>query len=160
LPVKAGDTIFMAPGTLHALGPGLLIYEVQQTSDLTYRVWDWNRPQTGRRVLHIDKSLMVVNHQARVQPIPLPQVEDGQRATLVQCPYFKLELLALVERSMNLDTQGEAFHALTVIEGSAKLEACDETWTLNQFQSAVIPADCGGYQVKPVEGCRVLIAAP
>ena len=46
--VKPGDTLFMSPGTIHALGPGLLIYEVQQTSDLTYRVYDWDRPMTGQ----------------------------------------------------------------------------------------------------------------
>ena len=55
--VHTGETIFICPGTLHALGPGLLIYEIQQTSNLTYRVFDWNRPASSGRVLHIDQSL-------------------------------------------------------------------------------------------------------
>jgi mannose-6-phosphate isomerase len=53
--VKPGDTVFVPAGTLHALGPGLLVYEVQQTSDWTYRVYDWGRPATEKRPLHIEK---------------------------------------------------------------------------------------------------------
>ena len=62
--VQAGDTVFMPAWTIHALGPGLLIYEVQQTSDLTYRVFDWNRPATPGRMRHIEKSLAVADPSA------------------------------------------------------------------------------------------------
>ncbi len=143
LPVQAGDTIFMRPGTLHALGPGLLIYEVQQTSDLTYRVWDWDRPQTGRRVLHIDKSLEVVDPSARASALALPA---GARSLLVQCPYFSLETLSLGPQPLELDTAGQSFHALTVIEGSAVLQAEGEL-ALQRFETAIVPAEAGRYRL-------------
>ncbi|RPJ43039.1 MAG: class I mannose-6-phosphate isomerase, partial [Chloroflexi bacterium] len=53
VPIHTGETVFIHPGTMHALGPGLLVYEVQQTSDITYRVFDWNRPASAGRKLHI-----------------------------------------------------------------------------------------------------------
>ena len=68
--VKAGDTIFIAPGTIHALGAGLLIYEVQQSSDLTYRVYDWDRPVTGTRKLHIEESMVVLDPDAAGNVLP------------------------------------------------------------------------------------------
>src|ERR1043165_9632347 len=66
--VKAGDTVFMPAGTLHALGPGLLVYEVQQTSNWTYRVYDWGRPASEGRPLHIEKSIKVTKTRSEEQP--------------------------------------------------------------------------------------------
>jgi mannose-6-phosphate isomerase len=154
--VHTGDSVFMRAGTVHALGPGLLIYEVQQTSDLTYRVFDWNRPQTGRRVLHIEKSLVVANPNARAAAHPCPTLPDAGRAVVVACPYFTLEVLCAHSRAVDLDTQGQTFHALTVIEGSAQLVIVDQVLTLNRYESAVIPADVGPYAVRPLGSCRVL----
>jgi mannose-6-phosphate isomerase len=70
--VHAGDTIFMPAGLMHALGPGLLLYEVQQTSDLTYRVFDWNRPASAGRPLHIEQSVAVTNPQLADRPAESP----------------------------------------------------------------------------------------
>ena len=88
-----GDTVFMPARTIHALGSRLLIYEVQQTSDITYRVFDWNRPATPGRILHIDKSLAVANPTAAVPVRHAPALADGERAALAVCPYFTLELI-------------------------------------------------------------------
>ena len=82
-PVKAGDVIYVPPGTIHALGPGLLVLEVQQRSDLTYRLYDYGR---GRE-LHLEKALDV----ARLEPTPLrtARLEPGDE---IQSPYFQLRL--------------------------------------------------------------------
>ncbi|MBI3161203.1 MAG: class I mannose-6-phosphate isomerase, partial [Chloroflexi bacterium] len=80
--VSQGDTIFMPAGTLHALGPGLLVYEVQQASDLTYRVYDWGRPETETRKLHIEKSIAVARPGFAAPITPLPNCGDGTRHTL------------------------------------------------------------------------------
>lgn len=158
--VKVGDTVFMPAGAIHALGPGLLIYEVQQTSDWTYRVYDWGRPQTGGRVLHIDKSIAVANPDADTSLLPPPALGDGDLATLVRCPYFTLELAVSQTRSLALDTGGEAFHALTVIEGCAEVVAGEDTVTLRQYETAVVPAACGAYELRPVGGFRLLKTSP
>jgi mannose-6-phosphate isomerase len=154
--VKQGDTVFMPAGTLHALGPGLLIYEVQQTSDWTYRVYDWGRPATEKRQLHIEKSVAVARADFTAPVIPEPETGDGTRHTLVQCEYFTLELLSAVSNSIELDTNNESFHAITVIEGQAMLKAGNDQVELSQFQTAVVPAQVGGYQFQPLTNCRAL----
>ncbi len=159
LTVQGGDTLFMPPGTLHALGPGLLIYEVQQTSDLTYRVYDWGRPETPARPLHLEKSLAALDAARRVEVKPAPRPEDGTRQTLVSCPYFTLEWLSARPAAHALDTAGETFHALTVIAGGATLEAGTERLELAQYHSALVTAAAGAYRLLPREGCRLLKAS-
>lgn len=154
--VKAGDTVFMPAGTLHALGPGLLVYEVQQTSNWTYRVYDWGRPQTEARPLHIDKSIEVTKTDFETPIIPMPECGDGSRERLVQSQYFTLEILCASTKTIDLDTKGQSFHAITLIEGSAVLRAGDEDVELDKFQTAVIPASTGRYQFEPSSDCRAL----
>jgi len=154
--VKAGDTVFMPAGTLHALGPGLLVYEVQQTSNWTYRVYDWGRPQTDARPLHIEKSIQVTQAEFAAPVIPLPECEDGAQERLIECEYFTLEMLCASKDTIHLDTKGETFHAITVIEGQAILQAGNESLELEKFQTAVIPASRGSYQFQPLAACRAL----
>lgn len=156
LPVKAGDTIFMPAGTVHALGPGLLIYEVQQTSDWTYRVYDWGRPETPSRRLHIEKSLAVSRPDAVASALPLPALTDGQPALLCESPYFRLEMLSAETQPVALDTRGESFHAITVLEGAARILTPGGEATLNRFETAIIPAACGAYRLEPLTACRAL----
>ena len=122
LNVHAGDTVFIRAGTIHALGPGVLLYEIQQTSDLTYRVFDWNRPASEGRQLHIEESLAVADPNATAPITPRPAFVDGQATTLIKCDYFTLDLLTAQTKSIDLATRGESFHALTVIEGEAVIE--------------------------------------
>lgn len=154
--VKQGDTIFMPAGTLHALGPGLLVYEVQQTSDWTYRVYDWGRPATEKRPLHIEKSIHVTRADFTAPITPPPAAGDGTRHTLVECDYFTLELLSAQNKSIDLDTKGETFHAITVIEGRAVLQTETISVELDRFQTAVVPAEMKRYQFRPLEKCRAL----
>lgn len=154
--VKQGDTVFMPAGTLHALGPGLLVYEVQQTSDWTYRVYDWGRPATEKRPLHIDKSIAVTRADFTAPVTSKPETGDGTRHVLVECEYFTLEMLAGVSKFIELDTKGESFHAVTVIEGKALLKAGNEQVELDKFQTAVVPAQVGGYHFQPLTNCRAL----
>lgn len=156
LHVRAGDTIFMPAGTVHALGPGLLIYEVQQTSDWTYRVYDWGRPETPTRRLHIEKSLAVSRPDAIASALPLPALTDGQPSLLCECPYFRLEMLSAQTQSTALDTKSESFHAITVLEGAARIITSGGQVTLTRFETAVIPAACGQYRVEPLTAFRAL----
>lgn len=157
--VEQGDTVFMPAGTLHALGPGLLVYEVQQTSDWTYRVYDWGRPATEKRPLHIDKSIRATRTDFTAPIIPPPAAGDGTRHMLVQSDYFTLEMLSAKSNAIELDTEGQSFHAMTVIEGRALLQAGDEQVELDRFQTAVVPAQVGRYQLQPLADCRALKSA-
>ncbi|HSL44391.1 MAG TPA: class I mannose-6-phosphate isomerase, partial [Anaerolineales bacterium] len=154
--VQTGDTVFMPAGALHALGPGLLVYEVQQTSNWTYRVYDWGRPQTEARPLHIEKSIRVMQPDFETPIIPMPNCGDGSLERLIQSEYFLLEILCASTETIHLDTKGESFQAITVIEGQAVLRTEDEQLVLDKFQTAVIPASTGRYDFQPLSGCRAL----
>jgi mannose-6-phosphate isomerase len=156
-----GDTLFMPAGTLHALGPGCLIYEVQQTSDITYRIFDWNRPASAGRALHLEQSVTVTNPQATGHVQPAPELKPDDRRALVQCPYFALEILAAQLQPLRLDTRGESFHALTVIAGQGAIECGAERIILNRFETALVAAGAGAYHLRPIgpQGVRALKAS-
>jgi mannose-6-phosphate isomerase len=146
--VKSGDTIFIAPGTIHALGPGLLIYEVQQTSDLTYRVYDWERPATGTRKLHIEESIAVLDPEAGGDVIPAdPEPVTHGRKELVSCKYFTLELMAGFSGSVPIDMQGKSFSAVTTLHGSITVHDGEWSTELGALETLLIPAICGKYWI-------------
>lgn len=141
------DTIFISAGTVHALGPGILVYEVQQMSDLTYRIYDWDRPQTAGRLLHIEKSLEVIDTDIEVNVIHFDSTVEPYSRSLVHCKPFVFEGLASLGEPIQLDTKGQSFDVLTVIEGEAKLNVGDHQLTLGKYESVLIPASCGAYQL-------------
>jgi mannose-6-phosphate isomerase len=159
LVVQAGESIFIPAGTIHALGPGLLLFEIQQSSDTTYRVFDWNRPATKERPLHIEKSLAAANPNASSQLLPLPELADGSLKPLISCPYFRLEALAAQSNSIMVDRHGESFDTLTVVNGSIQIEGDGWKVPLNRFETTLIPASCGPYQVIPSGSYRALRAS-
>jgi len=83
----------------------------------------------------------------------------GERAELAACPFFTLELIVGGKESIAGDTADRTFHALTVIDGAAEVVARDGALRLNRFDSAMIPAACGAYKIKPLDGCRLLKAS-
>lgn len=149
--VRAGDVLLNTPGTIHALGPGIMIYEIQQSSDVTYRLYDWGRMDlNGKpRALHIDKGVAVANLDT------LPQIKHTEGNTLpivdvVKCEYFTTLLHQLNPRNgprITLDTEGEKFHILTCIEGQAAVGTDETQIILKQGQTALIPAGVGEYTV-------------
>ena len=157
--VETGQTVFIPAGTMHALGPGLFVYEVQQVSDITYRVFDWNRPTTSGRKLHIEQSLAVIDPDATGKPVPRPPFIDGHTARLVECPYFALDLLTAETTPLHLATQGKTFHALTVIEGQVRIEGEGWSQVFDRLQTAVIPANSKPYQVHPMTHASILKAS-
>jgi mannose-6-phosphate isomerase len=156
--IHTGNTIFMPAGTLHALGPGSLVYEVQETSDLTYRIYDWGRPQRAGRMLHIEQSITVTNPQATGQVQPAVELQPTDQQQLVQCPYFTLEILAAQTEPLNLDTRGQSFHAITLIEGQGAIECGDERVELQPFETVLVAASARSYQLRPIgpHGLRAL----
>jgi mannose-6-phosphate isomerase len=157
--VRPGDTLFTRAGTIHALGPGLLLYEVQQTSDITYRVWDWDRPQSAGRKLHIEQSLEVTDPNAGDPPHHQPALSDGEHAELTSCPFFTLELVRAETQPVDLDTRGESFHALTVIDGACRIDGDGWSEHLARFETIIVPAGAGAYRVEPQGAYRLLKAS-
>lgn len=153
--VASGDTLFTPAGCVHAIGPGLFIYEVQQTSDITYRLFDWNRPASAGRELHLAKGLSVLG---ACDGGSTPLVATGARdvETLTGCEYFVLDHISSDGSRVLCDTGGRSFHALTVIQGDVLLRTNGTETSLKELDSIVVPAGCGEYALQSGAPFRVL----
>jgi mannose-6-phosphate isomerase len=121
-----GTTLLIPAGTVHALGAGILVYEVQQPSDVTYRLDDWGRVDAAgqRRELHVDAGLAVLNQAMRPELIPPIDLGNG-RQLVVACRYFALERLSLGRgEEVILSISGpDSPQVLTCLQGAAELTA-------------------------------------
>jgi mannose-6-phosphate isomerase len=159
--VRDGEALLIPAGTLHALGPGLLLYEIQQASDTTYRVYDWGRPQSAGRKLHIEESVAVT---LPVGPAELgrPQVAGATgSATAVECPQFRLELVGVSPGGgpLESDTAGRSFHLVTAIEGTAEIVCGNERAGLKRFETVLIAGSAGRYRIRSSSGPAALLRA-
>lgn len=151
--VKAGDVVYMPAGMVHAIGEGVLICEIQQNSDTTYRVYDWNRMgDDGRpRELHIERAIDVIDFDGsfpnhKLQGLNLVCI-GGSRTIYAACPYFAMEKLTVID-DMPMETNGSTFHALSVIDGDGVVSSnCCET-SFKSGDSLLIPADSGSYTIR------------
>lgn len=147
--VAPGDVLFVQAGTIHALGSGLLIYEIQQSSDTTYRLYDWGRlGLDGKpRAMHIDKGQRVANLNTLPEIIHTAQ-NPAQVVEIVQSPFFVTRLYQLndaVGTHVDLDTGGTRFHILTCIDGMASVTGSDTRIEVAKGRTALIPASVGAY---------------
>ncbi len=143
--VAAGDVVFMPPGTVHALGRGVIVYEVQQSSDLTFRIYDYDRPGTdGKpRPLHVEQALDVIDFRGEARtPTPwrrLPGAEE-EAAMLVESEHFRLERFCPSEtRTEHAAYAGVA--CLSVLEGEAEVRAGGDSYPARKGDSLMITAN-------------------
>ena len=159
--VRAGDAVVVPAGTLHALGPGLLLYEVQEASDTTYRVYDWDRPASAGRALHIEESVEVTRAVGPVETMS-PKLPAGSGAVdAIDTQYFDVDLIGVSPDAgpVAADTQGRSFHILTVIDGEAMIVRGAEQAVLKRFESALVAGSAGEYQIRDIGGAARLLRA-
>jgi mannose-6-phosphate isomerase len=155
--VRTGEAVLIPAGTLHALGPGLLLYEIQQASDTTYRVYDWDRPQSAGRKLHVEESAEVAR-PVGPEPLRLAAVAGTAGATdAIDSPYFDVDLVRAATTPLPCDTHGRSFHYVTVVEGTAEVEAGGEKATLGRFETAMVAGSAGPYSVRAAAGTATLL---
>ena len=145
LPVTAGDVVFIPAGLLHAIGDGILICEIQQNSDATYRVYDFNRwdASGAQRELHVEKAMDVIDFEGRLPAQTLPgltvPVAGGEKIYYAACRYFAMEKLK-VQGNMAEGTDGKRFCTLTCVEGGGTLLYPGGSAYLPAGRSCLIPA--------------------
>ena len=163
-PSQPGDSYFIPAGTLHAIGAGNLILEIQQNSDTTYRISDWGRkgPDGKGRELHLEQGLQAVNFVNRNSPriagfggfVP----RNCKNNIVSTCQYFNVSELRLVE-PWNDDTRKESFHYITAVKSAVKVGRGDMVVELAPGESALLPAAFGAYSIQaltPGEACTVV----
>ncbi|MFB3922492.1 MAG: type I phosphomannose isomerase catalytic subunit [Terriglobia bacterium] len=157
---KAGEAIYVPPGTVHALGPGLVLFEVEENSDLTYRLDDFGRVGLdGKpRPLHLDKGLAVTH-------VELPPLRDlprvvlretyGTRRFVLACPYFAMEELLLARRGTFAGTP-ERVEVLTVLDGAGRVETSAGWLGYRTGDTWLIPPGAMDYRLVPRRETRLL----
>lgn len=137
--VKPGDVCYIPAGCVHAIGAGIMLYEIQQSSDVTYRFYDWNRvdAQGNRRELHLQKALDVTDLSFSLSPIPAP---DAPCVRVLDETYFTLDL-------MHITTEVKLppirhFGMLTALEGSLTLSWESKEIPLTKGESLYLPTTC------------------
>ena len=152
VPVKKGDVFFIEAGTLHAIGKGIVIAEIQQNSNVTYRIYDYGRKGADgkKRDLHIEKALAVTNRSPKV-------CIDGFEPHLGSCKYFTVDKLTLdgrVMKEMSGEVDGSTFVHMLVVEGSGVVQNGEEV-PFTKGDSLLITASTGRFEVKGK--CQALI---
>ena len=152
VPVKAGDVFFIDAGTVHAIGAGILIAEIQQNSNTTYRVFDYGRlGADGKpRALHVEKALDVARLCPPERPAgPMGKPEQNGDCTstlLAKCGYFTARLLD-VAGSAPLCADGESFHSLLCLSGSGAVVCGGGAVPFAKGDSLFLPAGLGAYTI-------------
>lgn len=140
VPVKKGDVFFIPAGTVHAIGKGIVICEIQQNSNTTYRVYDYDRrdAQGNSRPLHIEEAIAVSSL------LPPPKTETVQGDILASCKYFTVRKIN-VDGKQTLYIDTACFHSVLVTSGSCTLSMHSKTLTLQKGDSVFIPAQDSSY---------------
>lgn len=146
--VQKGDVLFIEAGTIHAIGNDILIAEIQQNSNVTYRVYDYGRLDKNNqpRALHIEKALAVTARKPRLR-------SRSMVPHLARCDYFtvdKLNLDGVVMKSLGGEITPDSFASILVLEGQGRICCGDETVNFRKGDSLFLPAGSGLFQL---EGC-------
>lgn len=150
--VVPGDVFFIPAGRVHSIGKGTLIAEIQQTSDVTYRIFDFNRKDENgnERELHTDLALDAISFDYKDQYKTPYQAEKNSSSEIVSCEYFTTNLLEF-DRELDKDyNQLDSFIIYMALEGEFGIETEDATVTVKKGETVLIPASIETFRLIPV----------
>lgn len=156
VPVKAGETYYLPAGTLHSICAGIILFETQQASDLTYRIFDWNRVGAdGKpRELNVQKAADVLDYhqgmRGAVETIAY-KYEGLERTALIASKNFTVERVVATDEVASLETQGRPAIVMT-LDQPMTVRAGDVALTLEKYQTALVPAASEWFMVSAVDG--------
>jgi mannose-6-phosphate isomerase len=155
IPVAPGDSIYVPPGTVHTIGSGIMLCEIMEQSDITYRVYDYKRkgPDGRERPLHVRQALEVINFGEQLGEKVHP-VRHGWRGLTVDyiaaCRYFATERWEFHSRIGGVTSSG-SFELLVFLSGAGQLESSQQKQAYSRMQVWFLPAALGAYQIEPTE---------
>ncbi|MFC4818065.1 MULTISPECIES: type I phosphomannose isomerase catalytic subunit [unclassified Flavobacterium] len=147
IPIKQGDVFFLETGTIHAIGAGIVIAEIQQTSDITYRVYDFDRKDANGnlRELHVDLALEAINYN-RVEAKKEYSNINNQSNLVVDCPYFTTNVFPLNGQVVKTNTS-DSFIVYMCTEGNFEISIGKEVYSFQKGETFLLPALVTDYQL-------------
>lgn len=164
IPVSRGDMLFVPAGTVHAILDNTLIYEIQETSDITFRLYDWGRldNQGKPRELHVEQSLEVLDYSShachKIDPLTVETTGGFVRSIRAACRYFAVEEYLFGGAARSELVQRDSFQVLSVMDGRGSLVTPTGSLELTMGQTVLVPADRGPAFLHGQEGCRALVS--
>ncbi len=158
-PVKPGDVFFTPPGRIHAIGKGVLLAEIQQTSDITYRIYDYNRTDANgnTRELHTEQAVDIIDYNFYDEYKTAYTLKKNHPVNLAECKYFTtnlLELTDILERDMQ---EFDSFIIYMGIEGESLIKyRNNKVVTIKKGETVLVPAEIAHYYIEPVENSKLL----
>ncbi|MCM5664242.1 type I phosphomannose isomerase catalytic subunit [Galbibacter mesophilus] len=140
--VKAGDTYFINTGKVHAIGAGILLAEIQQTSDVTYRIYDYERKDKdgNTRELHTEQAIDAIDYKKKDDYLVEYSKEYNSSNNMVTCDYFITNYLNVVGTFVKQLVNRDSFSIYICVEGKAQITAGEHTENLNKGETILIPA--------------------
>ncbi len=145
--VKPGDVFMLNTGTIHALGAGILIAEIQQTSDITYRVYDFDRVDANgnKRELHIDLALEALNYE-HVEAQRFYENKENISNEVINCQYFTTHFIPL-NGNLNVNKTNQSFTVYMCVDGGFELTSNGENFHYQKGDTILIPASLTDFQL-------------
>lgn len=146
--VKDGDVFFLETGTIHAIGAGIVVAEIQQTSDITYRIYDFDRvdAQGKKRELHQELALDAINYK-KVFAKRDYKKEENKASNLVDCIFFTTNFIQLTD-TIKVEQNRESFKVLMVVDGDFELIIEGEHYFFSKGNTILLPAFCPSFELK------------
>jgi mannose-6-phosphate isomerase len=156
--VKKGDVFFIPAGRVHALGPGLLLAEIQETSDITYRIYDWDRIDAAGefRELHTDLALDAIDFEQHDEYKTRYREKDSETVPLVSCEHFTTNILHLTKPIEKDFEELDSFVIYICTEGAFRLESDGETVEVKAGEAVLLPATTKVVNLYPLKETRLL----
>lgn len=146
--VKVGDTYFIEVGRVHAIGAGVVVAEIQQTSDITYRVYDWDRvdDEGNERELHNDLAIDAIDFEMEDNFRVSYEKANNQSNKMVSCPYFTTSYLD-VDSTLKKENNHDSFLIYMCVEGEAQITTESATETIKKGETILLPAAVKNYEI-------------
>ena len=156
IPVHEGCIFFNPAQTIHAIGKGVVLAEIQQSSGITYRVWDWNR--IPKRPMHIEQALQVLNFnkQCKEDFLCIPRRISEKEERLIDSLHFSVDRVSLGANERLTVTTTGGFHVLCCTEGDVHLKSKTSSEYLSRGQCLLVPADIDHYELQGINDAIVL----
>ncbi|WP_179377344.1 type I phosphomannose isomerase catalytic subunit [Winogradskyella wichelsiae] len=147
--VKEGDTYFIEAGRIHAIGAGVLLAEIQQTSDVTYRVYDWDRVDDdgNERELHNDIAIDAFNFEMEDDFRIDYKIEKNTSNKMVECPFFTTNFIE-VNSNLDIKNSNDSFMIYMCVDGEVEISTKDSVDHISKGETILIPAEVENFKLK------------
>ena len=156
--VKSGDVFFLPAGRVHTIGKGLLIAEIQQTSDITYRIYDFDRvdDKGNKRELHVDEALAAIDYKHYPEYKTSYHPTENETVKLVSCPYFTTSLMDFTESTEKDYSSLDSFVIYVCLEGELTINYHDDFYPVKMGDCMLLPKSIDKVSLETASGFKIL----